>query len=112
MYCFVNSLTALSAELEGRHYGGGVLELVPSEIEKLLVVVPARIKANLQKLNRLITAGIDPDVLLSQQDDIVLTAAGVTLRDRKTIQSAWRRIRMRRQRLEASSLEEPESLYA
>src|SRR5262249_40514910 len=25
---FVNSLTALSSELEGRHYGGGVLELV------------------------------------------------------------------------------------
>ena len=34
---FLNPLTALSAELEGRHYGGGVLELVPSEIEKLLV---------------------------------------------------------------------------
>jgi hypothetical protein len=34
----VNSLTALTAELEGRHYGGGVLELVPSEIEKLAVV--------------------------------------------------------------------------
>jgi hypothetical protein len=25
IYCFMNSLTALSAELEGRHYGGGVL---------------------------------------------------------------------------------------
>ena len=23
--CFINPLTALSAELEGRHYGGGVL---------------------------------------------------------------------------------------
>lgn len=34
---FLNPLTALSAELEGRHYGGGVLELVPSEIERLLV---------------------------------------------------------------------------
>ena len=28
---FINPLTALSAELEGRHYGGGVLELIPSE---------------------------------------------------------------------------------
>ena len=34
VYCFVNALTALTAELVGRHYGGGVLELVPSEIEK------------------------------------------------------------------------------
>ena len=24
IYCFFNALTALSAELEGRHYGGGV----------------------------------------------------------------------------------------
>ncbi len=34
---FHNSLTLLSAELEGRTYGGGVLELVPSEVGRLLV---------------------------------------------------------------------------
>lgn len=28
VYSFLNSLTCLSAELEGRHYGGGVLELI------------------------------------------------------------------------------------
>ena len=39
VFGFVNSLTCLSAELEGRHYGGGVLELVPSEIEKLLIPI-------------------------------------------------------------------------
>jgi hypothetical protein len=39
VYSFLNSLTSLSAELEGRHYGGGVLELVPSEIERLILPV-------------------------------------------------------------------------
>lgn len=34
---FHNSLTLLAAEIEGRTYGGGVLELVPSEISKLPV---------------------------------------------------------------------------
>jgi adenine-specific DNA methylase len=34
---FHNSLTILSSEIEGRTYGGGVLELVPSEIGRLLV---------------------------------------------------------------------------
>jgi hypothetical protein len=34
---FHNSLTLLSAELEGRSYGGGVLELTPSEVARLLV---------------------------------------------------------------------------
>ena len=34
---FHSSLTLLTAELEGRSFGGGVLELVPSEIERLAV---------------------------------------------------------------------------
>lgn len=34
---FQNTLTRLSAEIEGRTYGGGVLELVPSEIARLQV---------------------------------------------------------------------------
>ena len=36
---FHNSLTLLSAELEGRTYGGGVLELVPSQVGRLTVPV-------------------------------------------------------------------------
>ncbi|MEZ5979055.1 MAG: SAM-dependent methyltransferase [Planctomycetota bacterium] len=36
---FQNTLTLLSTELEGRTYGGGVLELIPSEIARLLVPV-------------------------------------------------------------------------
>jgi adenine-specific DNA-methyltransferase len=38
---FHNSLTLLSCELEGRSFGGGVLELVPSEIARLAVPVVA-----------------------------------------------------------------------
>ena len=34
---FHNSATLLAAELEGRSYGGGILELVPSEISRLCV---------------------------------------------------------------------------
>jgi len=37
---FLNPITAICAEIEGRFYGGGVLELVPSEIEKILVPNP------------------------------------------------------------------------
>jgi adenine-specific DNA-methyltransferase len=35
IYSFYNSLTLLFAELDGRYYGGGVLELVPSEFKNL-----------------------------------------------------------------------------
>lgn len=37
VYSFYNSLTLAFAELEGRYYGGGVLELTPSEFKKLPV---------------------------------------------------------------------------
>ncbi len=35
IYSFYNSLTLVFAELEGRYYGGGVLELTPNEFRKL-----------------------------------------------------------------------------
>ena len=35
IYSFYNSLTLAFAEIEGRYYGGGVLELTPSEFKKL-----------------------------------------------------------------------------
>jgi hypothetical protein len=37
-YSFYNSLTLLFAEVYGRFYGGGVLELTPSEFKKLPIV--------------------------------------------------------------------------
>lgn len=38
---FHNSLTLLTAEIEGRSFGGGVLELVPSEIARLTIPFPS-----------------------------------------------------------------------
>lgn len=98
VYCFVNSLTALTAELEGRHYGGGVLELVPSEIEKLLVPLPA-LRPNLAQLDKAVRAGMCPLQLLKAQDDKVLTAAGLTEEEGELLRQALVRIRSRRQRL-------------
>ena len=37
IFSFYNSLTLTFAEIEGRYYGGGVLELTPSEFRKLPV---------------------------------------------------------------------------
>ena len=51
---FHNTLTLLSAEIEGRTYGGGVLELVPSEVARLRVplVRLARVLPELDSLSR------------------------------------------------------------
>jgi adenine-specific DNA methylase len=99
VYCFINSLTALTAEMEGRHYGGGVLEMVPSEIEKLLVPVVEVEDMNLADLDFKISNNHDADELFTTQDKKVLKAAGLTEKDCLMIHQAWMHIRSRRQRL-------------
>lgn len=37
IYSFYNTLTLLLSEIEGRYYGGGVLELIPNEFKKLTI---------------------------------------------------------------------------
>jgi len=102
VYCFVNSLTALSAELEGRHYGGGVLELVPSEIEKLLVPLPQMAYYELERLDQTIREESDAAQLLRAQDERVLPAVGLASHEIALIQQAWQRVHLRRQRLEVA----------
>lgn len=105
---FVNSLTALSSELEGRHYGGGVLELVPSEIEKLLVPTgagPYPLDV-LKDLDQAIRAGVPAEELLPRQDELLLKPLGIGSTDRKVIFDAWDRLRGRRQRTSSEPPEE------
>lgn len=89
---FVTSATALAAELEGRHYGGGVLELVPSEIARLRVAVaPGRLEA----LDQACRAGTPAADLLATQDAAVLPLPAA---DRAALHAAWWRLRRRRHR--------------
>jgi hypothetical protein len=104
VFNFINPLTALSAELEGRHYGGGVLELVPSEIEKLLI--PAFInvtKFDLRNLDRSIRT-MSMGAVLEQQSPIVLGPLGISASDQNELLGAWQKLRDRRHRV--SSQEE------
>jgi len=98
IYCFLNALTALSAELEGRHYGGGVLELVPTEIEKLLVPIPGSIRPEIRKLDTLVRQSSVATVL-EVQNERILGAMGVPKSDQDALLGAWLRLKNRRQRL-------------
>jgi adenine-specific DNA methylase len=95
---FVNSLTALCSELEGRHYGGGVLELVPSEIEQVLVPVGQQPPDALTNLDRAVRDGVPAEDLLTRQDELLLRPLGVSPADRAVLLAAWLRLRNRRQR--------------
>ena len=87
IYCFLNALTALSAELEGRHYGGGVLELVPTEIEKLLVPIPGSIRPEIRKLDTLVRQSSVATVL-EVQNERILGAMGVPKSDQDALLGA------------------------
>lgn len=95
---FVNSLTVLSAELEGRHYGGGVLELVPSEIAKLILPVGPDDRMALHTLDKMVRDGVEPNTILRTQDAIVLSHVGLSTSETEELTAAWLRLRARRHR--------------
>lgn len=98
VHAFINSLTALTAELEGRHYGGGVLELVPSEIERLLVPLPEARSVSLRKLDELVRSR-QGGATLVEHDSVTLASIGITGNERARLHEAWGRLRDRRQRI-------------
>ncbi len=58
MTSWLNAVTALSAELTGRIYGGGVLKLEPGEVQKLRVPNPDRITGlPVRKIDALLRRG-------------------------------------------------------
>lgn len=65
---FHNSLTLLSAEIEGRSFGGGVLELVPSEVSALRVPVASGAVCDLAALDKLARTSKEPEALVEATD--------------------------------------------
>jgi adenine-specific DNA-methyltransferase len=108
VFSFINSLTALTAELEGRHYGGGVLELVPSEIRKLLIPIIKSDEKSIYELDDLMKKGIEPENLFAIQDNKILKPLGFNKEENELLLQAWSRLRLRRQRQEAEELPEEE----
>ena len=93
-FSFINSLTFLSCELEGRNYGGGVLELVPGEIRKLKVPMYNCSKDEFNHLDSLFRQNKDIDTILDYTDEILLSS--LSKRDRKKIRKCWRKLQNRR----------------
>jgi adenine-specific DNA methylase len=102
--CFINPLTALSAELEGRHYGGGVLELIPSEIERLLIPLPQTVELDLAELDASIRNRPTHETL-ERQGKVVLGALGISKAKQATALEGWRKLRDRRHRTSSETLE-------
>ncbi len=98
VYSFVNSFTALRSELEGRHYGGGVLELVPSEVRQLSIPLVEATVHDLRQLDQMLRESVPADEILAIQDRQILKPLGFSDADCETLQTARRRLKSRRQR--------------
>lgn len=88
---FHNSLTLLTTEIEGRSFGGGVLELVPSEVSRLLIPFPEDMGEEFDRLDWVArTSGGDDDEALIEETDTLITKKtdGMTSRLMDELQQA------------------------
>jgi adenine-specific DNA methylase len=90
-------LTAASAEIEGRSYGGGVLELEPTEAERLLA--PMQLAKNaipLHEIDAMIREGNLEEALRSNDKEVLAKAMGLSLHDCTILEGIWTKMRDRR----------------
>ncbi len=93
----VNSLTFAWAEVSGRSYGGGVLELEPSEAEGLIVPYRFSKDIDIDYVDKQLRAG-KLDRAAEHGDDVMLRRGyGLSRADVLRVRAAWNRLRSRRQ---------------
>jgi adenine-specific DNA-methyltransferase len=89
-------LTAASAEIEGRSYGGGVLELEPTEAERLLVPAQLNGAMPMSECDRLTRAGKLDEVLEENARIVLRQHMGLSVPDCHVLRDIWFKMRNRR----------------
>ena len=99
----LNSLTALSAEMEGRQYGGGILKVEPREAAALKVPSPQTVQACADELRRVrdkVEAFLSQGEVVqatSLVDEVILIGAeGMAPSDLESIRTTVKALRARR----------------
>lgn len=99
----LNSATALSAELTGRAYGGGILKMEPREAAKLLVPSPEAVRTHQHQLTRLLPdarrllqAGRLADIREAVDDILLRPAEGMSAHGLGEVREALGILRQRR----------------
>jgi adenine-specific DNA methylase len=89
-------LTAASAEIEGRSYGGGVLELEPTEAERLLMPAELGSAMPLQEVDKLVRQGRLSEVLEENSRLILMDHMGLSRAECLILKNIWDKMRNRR----------------
>lgn len=91
----MNSLTFAFAEIRGRSYGGGVLELEPSEAEGLPFPTPASVSLDVDGLDALARRR-NLEETLDMVDHQTLRPSGLSANDILALRGIWRKLVQRR----------------
>lgn len=89
-------LTAASAEVEGRSYGGGVLELEPTEAERLLMPSILQKGMSIPDIDLGLRAGQLNQILAENSLKILVDGVGLSRRDCESLRDIWDTMRQRR----------------
>lgn len=95
--CFLNPLTMILSELNGRFYGGGVLELVPSEVKNLYIPIIEDFNFDIEEINRLVKNG-DVENVIKHNGELILTTLGFSKEDNTKLMSIWNKLKNNRLR--------------
>ena len=93
---FLNSMTFAFAEVLGRSYGGGVLEIEPNEAEQIPVPFFADVALDLEELDRLERAGEINTILNITDRELLHDQMGLDKGEIETLRQAWRKLSGRR----------------
>jgi len=94
---YYNSLSLAFTEVSGRSHGGGVLELMPNEAERILLPYHLENAALLPQIDKLIRNKTDIEEVLKITNQIILNEHfGLTQKEIKLAHSIWKKLSYRR----------------
>jgi adenine-specific DNA methylase len=94
---YYNSLSLAFTEVSGRSHGGGVLELMPNEAERILLPYHIDNVALLPQIDKLIRNKTDIEEVLKITNQIILKEHfGLTQKEIKLAHSIWKKLSYRR----------------
>ena len=94
---FYNSLSFAYAEISGRSYGGGVLELMPNETENILIPYHEHHQNYLAEIDDRMRDGTSIDDILSFTNQKMLKDSfGLSDKDIQIANNIWRKLSERR----------------
>lgn len=100
--CFYTSLTMLFAELQGRYYGGGVLELTPNEFKRLPVVDVEFDDGEYHRFSERFRSKSSIEELLASNDEVILNKTNLlTKTDMDRLNFLYRKVKGKRLRSNA-----------